>query len=409
MTSYVRRALEDRWLEASCQFPVLLLTGPRQAGKTTLLEHLCAPDRRYVTFDDIGMRQLAREDPRLFLERFPPPLLLDEIQYAPELLPEIKIAVDADTTPGAYWLTGSQQFHMMKGVTESLAGRVAIISLLGFSNREHEKRELRLQPFIPAREDLADRSRSAGPSSLDPVYQRIFGGSSPALATGVVSDRGLFYSSYLQTYLYRDVRDLAQVGDLERFGRFVRACAARTAQLLNVADLARDTDISPGTAKNWLSILTASFQIFLLQPFHSNLTKRLYKRPKLYFLDTGLCAYLTEWSSPATLAAGAMGSAIFETHVVAEILKSWWHRAQRPSIYFYRDKDGTEIDLLLERDGRLHPVEIKRASTPRRDWVAPFATLSRFPLETGEGGVVTLGDEPVPLDAHNTTIPVGWI
>ncbi len=403
---YVSRALEDRLLEASAQFPVVLVTGPRQVGKTTLLQHLCGEDRRYVTLDDLALRALAREDPALFLQRFAPPVLIDEIQYAPDLLPYVKMTVDAAQTPGAFWLTGSQQFQMMRGITESLAGRVAMVNLLGLSWRERDGRPSRLQPFLPVPENLEERARSAGESTLDQVFQTLWSGSFPALVAGPVADWSLFYSSYLQTYLQRDVRDLAQVGSQEAFLRFLRASAARTGQLLNLSELARDVDVSMTTAKSWLSILEASFQVSLLRPYHSNVTKRLVKTPKLYFLDTGLAAYLTEWSSPATLAAGAMAGAMLETFCYGEILKSYWHRLETPRLYYYRDRDGKEVDFLFVQDGTFYPVEVKLAATPRRGWAEPMAALRRFPERTGPGAVLCLCPEPVPLTREVTALPV---
>jgi predicted AAA+ superfamily ATPase len=223
------------------------------------------------------------------------------------------------------------------------------------------------------------------------------------------ADRDVFFSSYLQTYLQRDVRDLAQVGSIEVFTRFVRACAARTAQLLNLSDLARDVDVSVPTAKSWLSVLLASCQVFLLQPYHTSVTKRLVKTPKLYFLDTGLCAYLTGWASPATLAAGAMRGAILETYVVAEVLKGWWYRARTPPIHFYRDRDGREIDLVFDVDGKLWPVEIKHAATVRREWAGPFTALERLKKRVGSGAVICLAPERVPVTREITALPIGVV
>jgi len=406
---YVPRAIEDRVAEASEQFPVILVTGPRQVGKTTLLRHLCGEERRYVTLDDLSLRALANEDPELFLQRFPPPVLIDEIQYAPPLLPYVKMRVDESREPGTFWLTGSQQFLMMQGITETLAGRVAIVHLLGFSAREADRRESRLEPFSPIAANVEKRAETAAPTEIHGIFERIWRGSHPVLTAGPVTDRDLYYSSYLQSYLQRDVRDLAQVGSQEAFLRFLKACAARTAQLLNLSDLARDVDVAVTTAKDWLSILEASFQVILLRPFHSNVTQRLVKAPKLYFLDTGLASYLTEWSTAETLEAGAMAGPMLETWVLAEILKSYWHRLETPRLYFYRDKDGKEIDFLFTRDGRLHPVEVKLAATPRRDWVKNFSALEKFPEEVGEGAVLCLSPEIRPLTERASALPVGLL
>lgn len=404
---YYGRAIEAALVAASEQFPVLLVTGPRQVGKTTVLRHLCGSDRRYATLDDPLLRSLANDDPALLLERFPPPMLLDEVQYAPGLFPYIKMAVDEAQRPGDFWLTGSQHFHMMQGVTESLAGRVAVIHLLGFSSRESHRRALDLPPFLPTAAVVAERAETPGRKRLDALYRDIWLGSFPALIAGPAHDRDLFYGSYVQTYLERDVRALVQVGDERAFVRFLRACAARTAQLLNVAELARDCDVSPATAKHWLSILAATGQIHLLQPYHSNVTKRLVKAPKLYVLDTGLCAYLTRWSTPEALSAGAMSGAILETYALGEILKSWWFRGRQPQLYFYRDRDGREIDFLFVQDRTFHPAEVKRGATPRRDWTRAFGALERFPEATGEGAVLCLCREVRPLDRRTLAVPIG--
>jgi len=405
---YFHRTLEEPFCEASGQFPVVLITGPRQVGKTSMLEFLREEERRYVTLDDMNVRSLARNDPALFLQRFPPPVLIDEVQYAPELFPAIKQMADQDGVAGAFWLTGSQSFLLMRGVSESLAGRVAILNLLGFSAREAEKRA-DVAPFCGRNDRMAARGSSSVETTLAAVYQRIWRGSFPALLTGRVHDRDLFYRSYVQTYLQRDVRDLLKVGDLDVFMRFLKAVAARTGQLLNYTDLARDCSISVNTARNWMSVLQASHQVLLLPPWHTNLSKRLYKTPKLHFLDTGLCAYLTEWSSPETLSAGAMSGAILETYVVSEVLKSWWHRGKEPAMYHYRDKDRKEIDLLLAHDGYLYPIEVKKAATVRPRDASAFALLEHHGAKIDKGFVVSLTEEHIPLTRTIENLPIGWL
>ncbi|MBM4027743.1 MAG: ATP-binding protein [Planctomycetes bacterium] len=403
---YHQRSLKDVWLEASKQFPVLLLTGPRQVGKTTFLQHVRGKDRTYVTLDDPLVRALAADDPGLFLSRFEPPLLIDEIQYAPGLLPYIKMTVDAQRQAGQFWLTGSQQFLAMKGISESLAGRVGILQMLGFSTPEKRRRDLALVPFLPTPTALAPRLQRARRTSLKALYQDLWIGRYPALLSGADRNRELYYSSYVQTYLQRDVRDLAQVGDQIAYSKFIVACAARTGQLLNLSEIARDVGVSVPTAKSWLSILQASFQIYLLPPYITNVTKRLIKTPKLYFLDTGLCSYLTEWSSPQTLEAGAMSGAIFETHVFTEILKSYWHRGRQPACFYYRDKDGREIDLLLEQNGTLYPIEIKKTTLPKKDAIRTFSALGRLRPNVGPGAVICMTERMFPLDEKNTALPV---
>ena len=295
----------------------------------------------------------------------------------------------------------------MKGISETLAGRVAILNLLGLSNRERRKLNVNVPPFLPTPAALKARQADATALTLKRTYSDIWLGSYPALATKAVRDRDLFYSSYLQTYLQRDVRDLAQVGNETGFLRFLKACAARTAQMLNLSDLARDAEIAVNTAKSWLSVLQTSFQIALLQPYHSNLTKRLVKAPKLYFLDTGLCAYLAEWSSPQTLESGAMSGAILETYVFSEVLKSWWNCGKQPQLFYYRDKEGREIDLLIMQDRKIHPIEVKKAASPRSDSAASFSALERFGTSICPGAVVCLCREMLPIRRGVTAVPLG--
>lgn len=399
---YLRRTLESFAGQAGSRFPVLLVTGARQVGKTTFLRHLSEPERTYVTLDDPLVLDLAKRDPALFFQRYQPPLLIDEIQYAPELLPYIKMEADSAGKTNLFWLTGSQHFHVMKGVSESLAGRVAVLHLLGFSRREMMGLS-ESGPFLPS------KTESVGSPDLMEFYRLIWRGSFPAVVVDEKMDRGLFYGSYVQTYLQRDVRDLANVGDETAFVRFLRAAAARTGQLLSVAELARDADIAPNTAKNWLSILRASGIVYLLEPYHTNLTKRLVKAPKLYFLDTGLCSYLTEWSSPETLEAGAMSGAILETWVMSELLKSYWHNGLQPPFYYYRDADQREIDLLIVRDGTIYPIEIKKTASPRPADIATFSTLRRLGLPVGPGCLICLVQQVLPITEAVMAAPVGVV
>lgn len=399
---YLTRTLETFAKAAAGQFGVLLVTGARQVGKTTFLRHLSEPERTYISLDDPLVLELAKSDPALFFQRFRPPMLIDEIQYAPELLPYIKLEVDSAGKPNLFWLTGSQQFHLMKGVSESLAGRVAVVQLLGFSRRERIGRGLESRPFLPV--DVGRPDDSLG---LRELYRLIWRGAYPAVAVNEQIDRDLFYSSYVQTYLQRDVRDLARVGDEMAFLRFLRVAAARTGQLLSLSEAARDADIAVNTAKNWLSIMQASGIVYLLQPFHANVSKRLVKAPKLYFLDTGLAAYLTEWSSPETLEAGAMSSAMLETWVISELLKSYLHNGRHAPFYYYRDRDKREIDLLIERDGTLYPIEIRKTASPTPADAAAFGALGRLGMPVGLGGVICLARQSLPLTQTAVSIPVG--
>ncbi|MCE7981152.1 MAG: ATP-binding protein [Caldilinea sp. CFX5] len=401
---YIERTLEPFVNRATTQFPVVLVTGARQVGKTTILRQLSGTGRTYVTLDDPLLMALAKGEPALFMQRFPPPVLIDEIQYAPELLPYIKMTVDEQRQPGLFWLTGSQQLHLMLGISESLAGRVAIVHLLGFSRCELIG-QAQAVPFLPTTEIIQQRTASGQHLTLKELYWLIWRGAFPAIALNDAVDRDLFYGSYVQTYLQRDVRDLARIGDDLAFLRFLRAAAARTGQLLNLVELARDADVAPNTAKNWLSILQAANLIYLLEPYHTILTKRLVKTPKLYFLDTGLVAYLTEWATPETLEAGALSGAILESWVIAELLKSYWHNGRRAPFYFYRDKDQKEIDLLIVQDGVAYPVEIKKTAAPGKDDIRHFSSLARLGLPTGPGGVICLVEQSLPITATVQSIP----
>ena len=405
---FVERTLAHVIENVAGTFPVVLVTGPRQVGKTTLLEHCALPGMHYVSLDDPSARQLAHEDPALFLQRFAPPVLIDEIQYAPGLFQAIKILVDRERIPGQVWLTGSQPFHLMQGISETLAGRVGILNLLGLSAAELDGRAADSQPFLPTPEHLQRLEKRSTPRSVMDIFHRIWTGSFPVVALNLEVNRDVFYSSYLQTYLQRDVRDLARVGDETAFVRFIRGAAARTGQLLNIAELARDADVDPKTAKSWLSILETSGLVRLLEPFHTNRTKRLIKAPKLYFLDTGLCCHLTRWTSPEALEAGAMAGAMLESYLFSEIVKSYLHNGQSGVFYFYRDRDQKEVDLLIEQDGVLYPLEFKKSARPGQSAVKHFGVLNKLDLPIGPGGVLCMSEKIVPITRQASAIPV-WM
>lgn len=407
---HASRTLAATVRRVSDAFPILLITGPRQVGKTTLLEQCASDGRGYVTLDDLEQRELACNDPALFLQAHKPPVIIDEVQYAPQLFSAIKIAADREKRSGMFWLTGSQKFHLMEGITETLAGRVAILDMLGLSQAEISGRADKVRPLLPTADWLEHARTNAGrPVLLMDVYRAIWRGSFPKVVLNDSTPHDIFYNSYVQTYIQRDVRALARVGDELAFQRFLKAAAARTGQLINFADLARDVDIDQKTAKSWLSILETSGLVYLLHPYHSNITNRLIKTPKLYFLDTGLCSYLTQWSTPDALEAGAMSGAILETYMMAEILKSYWHNGQAAHFYFYRDRDGKEIDLLIERDNQLFPVEFKKSASPGRNSSGNFPAIKKLGQQCGPGAVICLKETDVPLSQNVTAIPVGYL
>ncbi|MES2677698.1 MAG: ATP-binding protein [Pseudomonadota bacterium] len=409
-----QRTLSKTIKEIDKSFPVLLLTGPRQVGKTTLLEICATKKRQYVTLDDLDVRQMAQNDPGLFIQTYKPPLIIDEVQYAPQLFSYIKIAVDRQKNSkaknGMFWLTGSQKFHLMKGITESLAGRVAIVDLLGLSAAEIEGRE-KTKPFIPdAKWINAARKNVKKTKQLDAIYKQIWQGSFPKVNVDKKeSTRQIFYSSYVQTYLQRDVKDILKISDETAFYNFLSAVAARTGCLLNYNDLARDVGIDNKTAKSWLSVLETSGLVYVLNSYHNNFTKRLVKTPKIYFLDTGLCAYLTKWPDAKSLQNGAMSGAILETYIFAEILKSYWHNGVEPNFYYYRDTDQKEIDLVIETADTLYPIEFKKTATPSLNASKSFSALGKFGKKIGHGAVICFVEKDVALSRDVTAIPVGYV
>ena len=408
---YITRHMEKPVMELNEQYPVLLLTGPRQVGKTTMLEHLIEVEgkgRKKVSLDDLTLRALAKTDPKMFFQLYQPPLLIDEVQYAPELFPYIKIMVDERHQPGDFWLTGSQLFKMMEGVQESLAGRVALLHLSPLSQSEIMKRPPE-PPFSLELPLLSERQNGRQMLNTPEVFQRIHQGGMPALVTGTYSNASIFYSSYIDTYMERDVRRLSNDIDSLKFLRFLRSVAARTSQQVNYKGIADDAEIDQTTAKNWLHVLEALGIIFLLEPYSNNVLKRTVSTPKLYFYDSGIVCYLTRWSSPETAMEGAMSGALLENYTVAEIIKTYQNAGQEPFLYYYRDKDAREIDLILERDGKLFPIEIKKMASPPKKLTKVFDLIDKSPLQRGTGAILCMADQLGAFDQNNLIVPISLI
>jgi predicted AAA+ superfamily ATPase len=402
---YVTRYLESHILRLSRSFPVILVTGPRQVGKTTLLKHLGASQedgRRYVSLDEFGPRTMAVEDPELFLQRYPPPVTIDEVQYAPNLLTHLKPVVERLGVKGGYWLTGSQHFPLMQGVSESLAGRVGIVELANLSYAEEHGEPWTEHPFRPDRRAAEVPDRIA----LLPVFERIVRGSFPAFVHDDAPPIDAFYGSYLQTYIERDLRAVQQISNLTAFRRFLRVAAARIGQLLNLSDIARDTGVSVSTARQWLGLLEATYQVYLLRPYFKNIGKRQIKTPKLYFRDTGLVCYLTGWRSAETAASGAMAGPLFESYVIMEVLKSYLHRGIEPPTWFYRNKEKQEVDVLIAADGLLHPIEIKLTASPTNRDLSGIRALARTGADIGPGALICMTGSSFALSRTVEAMPV---
>ena len=405
---YISRNLEAVVMQVTKEFPAVLVTGPRQVGKTTMLQKLMeGTNRKYVSLDDLNERSLAKSDPELFLQVHNPPVLIDEIQYAPELFPYIKIYADSHHEPGAFWITGSPGFQMMRGVQESLAGRIAVLSMTSLAQAELAGASM--TPFKIDLEALTEREKFRIPADVQGIFERIYRGSMPAIFSGRNTNSQIFYSSYLLTYIERDVKLLSDAIDSLKFLRFITATAARCSQMLNVAEIAQDADINQKQAKDWLQILETLGIIFYLHPYSNNLLNRLVKTPKLYFYDTGLVCHLTRWSSPEVLENGAMNGAVLENYVVSEIAKTWLNSGKEPYMYYYRDKDAKEIDIVLEHDGILNPIEIKKTSNPGTELTRVFSLLDKASVPRGKGAVVCMKPKVGVIDRENYIVPVWTI
>lgn len=407
---YIKRHLEEQVLKASEYYPVVMVCGQRQVGKSTMLYHIKEEDRKYVTLDDINARRLAEKDVGLFFETYGYKLIIDEFQRVPTIMLEIKKIVDeralkGEKNSGMFWLTGSQKFRMMKDVSESLAGRVAVFDMSGLTRAEIDGEPYRA--FSPDISALKEKADGIKPRSVHEIYENIFRGGLPKLLTSDI-DRERYYADYVNTYLERDVKDLAQVGKLNEFYDFLVFLAARTAQELKYDEVAKAIGVSAPTVKTWTAVLERSGIIALVRPYASNLSKAIVKTPKIYFLDTGLCAFLCRWKSSETLENGAMDGAILETYVVSELIKNRYNGGAIPDLYYYRDIDKKEVDVIIPDGNGIYPIEIKKSKNPSRP-TKNFDALSKLKKEVYTGLIICLSDELVPFDRSAWYCPVSLI
>ena len=406
---YLERALERKFLHMSSFFKAVLVTGARQVGKTTMLKHLAAEQNRtYVSMDNTMARTLAKSDPVLFFQTYKTPIIIDEIQKAPELFEQIKIMCDESEERGLFWLTGSQQYKMMKRIRETLAGRIGILELYSFSKKEAEGVTfpnemdfslsclLARQPLVPKNDILQ-------------VFEYIWRGGMPDAQGADSEQRQEYFNSYIETYLMRDVAEEGGITDTVRFYKFMKACAALTAEQVNYKTLAEAAEISQPTAKEWVRLLQGLGILYLLPPYANNELKRLTKTPKLYFCDTGLCAYLSMWLTRDTLMNGAASGHYFENYVVIELLKHFAYAPSKANLTYYRDSNAKEIDVFVEENGIIHPLEIKKSASPDRREVKKYELLDKAKLKRGSGGIVCMCEEVIPIDDKNCFIPCNLI
>ncbi len=402
---YIKRHLERKFLHMNDFFKAILVTGARQVGKTTMLRHLAeGQNRTYVTMDNLMARTLAKEDPVLFFQTYRPPIIIDEVQKAPELFEQIKIMCDESQETGLFWLTGSQQYGMMKNVRETLAGRVGILTLYSLSQSEIDGLDAQdaLDFSLPS---LLQRQQKVRKNNIVEVYEHIWRGGLPQMLRADAELRQEYYNSYVDTYLMRDAAEAGGITDAVKFRKFLNACAALVAEQINYATLAEAADISQPTAKEWVRLLEGLGILYLLRPYANNALKRLTKSPKLYFCDTGLCAYLSMWLTRDTLMNGAASGHFYENHVVLELLKTYASAKTSANLSYYRDSNAKEIDVFVEENNRIHPLEIKRSANPDRREVKKFELLDKASLERGCGGIVCMCEEVIPIDEKNCFIP----
>lgn len=407
--TYIKRSLERKFLKMSEVFKVVMVTGARQVGKSTMLKHLAKDSGRvYVSMDDADLRELANRDPKLFFQMYQPPVLIDEVQKAPALFEEIKIMCDSSDERGRFWLTGSQSKRLMKQAGDSLAGRICILKMYSLSAKEIAGRADDIIDDYSISE-LVRRSSVLPKNSILDVYSRIWEGGMPDMLDMNAEQRREYWNSYIDAYLMRDAVDDNGIIDTEGFRKFLRACAAFSGQLLNYADLGNAAGVSGATAREWLKVLQSMGIVFLLEPYYANELKRMIKTPKLYFCDTGLCAYLSSWTSRDTLMNGAASGHFLENYAAAEMIRNVSYGKKEMNLNYYRDTNQKEIDLIAEIDGELHPFEVKRAASPERKAIKAFKVLEKCDRKVGTGGIICMAEKPFPIDENNSLIPVNLI
>lgn len=406
---YINRELERKFIEASSFFKAVLVIGARQVGKSTMLKHLAEDSNRtIVTMDDDLARELAINDPVLFFQTYKPPILIDEIQKAPQLLNQIKIMCDESEERGRFWLTGSQRKKIIERSRETLAGRLGILRLYGLSQRE-KRGFLQPSPLDFSVEGLKDRKDHTPDNDVIEVFRHIWEGGFADVQSASAEMAALWYQSYIENYLIADAVNNEGIQDIDGFRRFIRACAALIGQLVNYHTLAESSGISEVTAKKWLSVLRDMDVVYLLEPYSNNELKKMVKTPKLYFCDTGLCAYLSRWLTADSLREGAAGGHFFENYAVMEMVKNYSY-AEMPAIMtFYRDDNSKEIDVFVEENGRIHPLEIKKSANPDKREVRKYEVIRKTGMEKGRGGIICMVPAPFPIDDQNMLIPCNLI